>query len=194
MHSAVAIANHLIACAKRDGVVDLNSTKIHHLVYIAHGWHLGVRGGPLIAGRVMAHRDGVFINDLRESGCTGTKRVEAPIAVVETDEARGVMVESQPVVPPGDPAVPALEWVWRTYGRLTPYELSSFAREHGSPWDLIWNDERRDDDEPCPIPNGTIRAWFREQVAQTPGASEGVGYDETQTLLEKPDPNRLRAV
>lgn len=203
--SAVAVANELAALALAARVTDLSPSKLHDLVYLAHGWSLGVAGKALIAGAIHAWRDGVFAPELREAGCWGTKRLDGWVTTLVTDAARGVMVEQTPRLPPKDPAHKTLAAAWKLYGGLSPFDLSRITKEAGAPWDLIWNDEQRPDDEPKPIPNATLRLWFRELAAKRRGKAQlgltdtrrfhaSVGLEATQQMLEQPDPERVRAV
>lgn len=204
MHSALAVANYFVEAARRDGVKDLTPAKLHGLVYLAHGWLLGAAGQPIINGRVMADRDGVFMPELREAGCWGTKNVVEPVARFELDPARGVMAERSPVLAPNDPVMPALHWVWKTYGAMPSFKVAQHVREVGSPWDLIWNDEERENDEPKLIPNGTIKLWFKDLSSkrQVQGTHQKLTdaqvserhpkLGDTQNMLARPDPNRLR--
>lgn len=207
MYSAVAIANYFVARTAQDGVRDLSPAKLHDLVYLAHGWRLGIIGQSMIKTAVHAHRDGVFIPELREAGCWGTKRIESLVSVLRMDAARGMMIERSLELADNDPAGASLDWVWKTYGRLPPFEMSRLTREVGAPWDLIWNNEERTDDEPKLMPNGTIRLWFRELSAKRRQQEKGKmkltstqqfeaspNLEDTQQMLERPDPDRLRAL
>jgi len=204
VHSPIAVANEYIALAANDRIHDVNPAKLHALVYLAHGWHLGITGKPLLEGRVMAWRDGVLVHELRESGCWGTKRVEAPLSLVTMDDARGMMAERTPRMPPKHADLKTVEAVWRLYGRLPSFDLVRVTKEVASPWDLIWNDEERPDDEPKPIPNATMKIFFRELSNKRRNKAGGItetlrlhptaGIDQTQPVLETPDPNRLRAI
>ncbi|HUS23694.1 MAG TPA: hypothetical protein VM369_01995 [Candidatus Binatia bacterium] len=204
MHSALAIANWFVDAAKADGVRDLTPPKLHGLVYAAHGWLLGAAGKPMIVSPVKADRDGVFVPELRDAGCWGSRTVNEHVAQIKMDEARGVMSEHKPELAPDDPTVPALQWVWKTYGKLTAFQIAQHVREFGSPWDLIWNDEDRADDEAKLIPNTTIKLWFRDlsKMRQEQGRNAKLTdvqkqelkpkLEKTQRMLAKPDPDRLR--
>lgn len=204
-HSAVALANEFLAIADAERVQDLNPSKLHDLVYLAHGWHLGIEGVPMASGNFYAWRDGVLAPALREAGCWGTKRQAGLVALIKMDEARGMMVEQTPRVPPKDPVHRTLQAAWKLYGRLPPFDLARVTKEAGAPWDLIWNDEERPNDEPKMIPNATMKIWFKELAAKRRSRAHlgitdtlrfhpTVGLDATQPMLETPDPDRLRSV
>ncbi len=203
-HNPVAVANEFVALAAVDRIVDINPAKLHALVYMAQGWHLGVNSNPLLNGRVSAWRDGVFVPELREAGCWGTKRVETPISVVSMDDARGIMAEQTPRMPSKHADLKTVEAVWKLYGRLPSFDLVRVTKEVASPWDLIWNDEERPNDEPKVIPNATMKIFFKQLADKRRSKVAGItetlrlhptaGIDQTQPMLETPDPNRLRAV
>lgn len=200
-YNALAIANYFFLRARSTHVRDLSPVKMHALVYLAHGWHLGETGKPLIDGRVSANRDGVLLPDLREAGCWGTKAMSDFVSVLRMDEARGVMVEQKPMLPAGAAVTTLLDWVWKTYSKLTLFELTQQVTRPGGAWDLIWNDEERPDDEPKLIPVGTIRLWFQELKHGKRGSTTGRKLtdtqrrklEKTQRILAKPDPDRIRS-
>lgn len=197
--SSVAVANDLLRRAQDCGQRDISANKLHDLVYIAHGWHLGLTGYPLVEDRPMANVDGVFFPDLREAGCWGARRVDEPIAEVELDEVRGVMIERAPTLPERAPVRAVISRVWALWGGISGYDLRNFTREVGAPWDLIWNDEERPDDEPQSLPSGTIRLWFRDYVETEERKAalmrrQRSDIGDTQKILVRPDPGRLRVV
>lgn len=204
MDRALAIANHFIALARKYKIRELPPVKLHGLVYFAHGWWLGLTGKHLLDNAVRAARAGVFVPELREAGCWGTRNTDGWLGFTKMDEGRGLMTEITPRLPHEDPAVRLLAWVWDIYGTLQAFEISQQIRAVGTPWDLIWNDEGRQENDSALIPNGTVRLWF--QALSDRYRSEGRALPEvpehavrpqmssTQpTLVTKPDdPNRLR--
>ena len=203
-YSALAIANHFVQTAQAENIKDMTPAKLHGLVYCAHGWLLAAAAQPLIHGAVMADRDGLFVTELRDAGCWGTRNVTQLVTVVRMNPARGLMEELTPLLPPKDPVLPALQWVWKTYGKLSSFQVGKHLKEAGGPWDLIWNDEERPDEEPKEIPNTTIKLWFRElsgkreaqahhgKLTSTQRSERKPKLESTQRLLARPDPNRLR--
>lgn len=71
MHDPKAVANYILDCGKEDGET-LSPMKLIKLVYLAHGWNLGLTGEPLITEHVQAWRYGPVIpsiyHDFKEYG------------------------------------------------------------------------------------------------------------------------------
>lgn len=206
MHSALAVANYFIQAALDQNLAgkDFPPAKVHGLVYLAHGWLLGSAGAAIISSPVAAHKDGVFIPALREAGCWGTKNVTGLVSVVQMDAARGVMVEQTPQLTPQNPVIPALAWIWKTYGPLASFRITEHIRESGGPWDTVWHDPARTGEEPRPIPTVTIKAWFRKlsgkrgeqgkrsKLTQTQKLEMNPKFSRTQQLLAQNDPAKRK--
>ena len=200
MHSALAIANYFIQSAidHKLATKDFPPAKVHGLVYLAHGWLLGSAGAAIIDSPVAANHDGVFIPALKDAGCWGTKNVTALLSVVQMDAKRGVMVEQTPQLTPANPTVPALAWIWKTYGPLASFRITEHIREPAGPWDAVWHDPKRTGEEARTIPTATIKAWFRKlsgkrseqgrhsKLTQTQKLEIKPRLDKTQQLLKKP--------
>lgn len=188
MHDALAIANYFVQAARAAGLAnrDFPPTKVHGLVYLAHGWLLGSAGAPIVNDRIFAGRDGVLVPALRDAGCWGTRNVTEPVAVVKMDEARGIMVERAPMLNPRDATVSALAWVWKTYGAMTSFAIAEHIKEAGGPWDEVWNDPKRDGEEPRPIPDEAIRKWFRGLSGRREQQGRNSKLNRTQRSELKP--------
>ena len=184
MNSSLAIANYFIQTALQQGLAnkDFPPAKVHGLVYLAHGWLLGSAGAAVIKGHVCANTDGIFIPDLKEAGCWGTKNVTQLVSIVEMDAKRGIMVEHTPTLAPQNPTLQALGWVWKTYGGLTSFNIGQHIKETGGPWDKVWHDPARHGDEPRPVPNPMIRAWFRNVTTRRTEQSHTGRLNKTQKL------------
>lgn len=195
MRSAVAVANFFVRLQQQTKQAQMSGNKLQDLVYLAHAYLLGMLSESVINTAVFACRDGVVVPELQDLGCAGGKRVCGPLSVYEFDETRGVMLEQIPVLHPREPSVVHLLRVWDLWAAMPAFELREFVREHGAPWDLIWNDESRVRDQPRRIPNATIRLWFRDylarQMPRRPVRQRRLG--DTQAVLIQPDPGRLRS-
>jgi uncharacterized phage-associated protein len=188
MHSAVAIANYYIANAIQQGIAtrDFPPSKVHGLVYLAHGWLLGAAGAGIVRGHVMADKDGVFFPELKEAGCWGTRNVTQLVSVVELDAKRGLMTEHTPQLTPQNPTVAALAWIWRTYGGLSSLKVGEHIREPGGPWEKTWHAPERKGEESRPIAPATMKAWFRNLSSRREDQSHDSKLTKTQKLEMTP--------
>ena len=184
MNSALALANYFIQTAINQGLAnrDFPPLKVHGLVYLAHGWLLGSAGAAIVRGQIMADRDGIFLPELKDAGCWGTKNVTQLVSIVEMDAKRGLMVEHTPQLAPGNPTASALDWVWKTYGTLSSFKIGEHIKEAGSPWERVWHDPARKGDEPRPVANPAIRAWFRSLTSKREEQSHTSKLNKTQQL------------
>ncbi len=101
--------------------------KLLKLVYIAHGWHLGLTQTQLIDEDVEAWRYGPVIPSLYRSFKTyGNQPIPA------TEVASNVQLSNPERV------YPFLERVWNAYKDCTAIELSSMTHAKGTPWYQVW--------------------------------------------------------
>lgn len=192
MQDAVAVANFFVAQALAARLRDLTAPKLHELVYCAHGWHLAMVGQALVTGKLLATRDGPRVEALAEE-VRGTRRVLAPITVNRKDSASGTLTETTPqIIGTSENTQRVLGITWKAYGKLSGYDLSLVTREQGGPWDLLWNDDERTADI-VPMPNETIRMWFRALAERNRKVTEAKSVRDTQRILITPDNRRTRS-
>lgn len=170
-HDARAIANYFLDLAARDGV-PVDPLKIQKLVYIAHGWHLAITGGPLIYQTVMAWKYGPVIRDLyrafREYGGRAIDgRATEPPDWEHTTEPRPYSAELSPE------SQAVLDRTWQVYGRNTGVELSSLTHDFGTPWDQVAGKLRPSEIRDVMIPDGMIQKHYL-QLAR-PESSRAAG-------------------
>jgi len=100
------------------------------LVYIAHGWCLGLTGKPLIGEEAIAWKYGSVImsvyNDFR---CWGQYPIEQQKAILNI-EGNYVI----PTVKDAD-ARRLLDKAWEAYLSFDGLQLSTLAHQEGTPWD-----------------------------------------------------------
>ena len=124
-HDARAVANALIERANQENQ-PLTPMQIIKLVYICHGWMLGLYGRPLIRQSVEAWRYGPVVSalyqGLRQYGDT---HVRQPIS---TDDGQFDEYEAD-----------LISQVWEKYKHLTGISLSRLTHAPGTPWHTIWN-------------------------------------------------------
>lgn len=162
--SAVALVNAFLHRALQDRVADLTVAKAHDLVYLCHGWHLASEGRRLVADGIHCDADGVFSPSVRAAGGRGTRRVDRLLTVMLPDARTGLLSDQTPLIPSKSPLQGLLDVVWSQWGQMPAYDLRCFTRDHGSPWDLVWNEPERSGDAPRRIPNSTIHCWFNHYV------------------------------
>jgi uncharacterized phage-associated protein len=144
-YDARAIANYFLERARVEGK-SLDQMKIQKLVYYANGWHIAIKGEPLIDEQVEAWRYGPVIQSLRDTFRQfGDQAIEAPASYLVPRAGWNVLDEIEEVVPTIDMAnSPDLDFVralldrvWQVYGKYTGIQLSNMTHEPGSPWDMV---------------------------------------------------------
>jgi uncharacterized phage-associated protein len=126
-NSANAVANEFIRLAKEDDSRAFTPLQLIKLVYIAHGWMLGIYQRPLIRERVEAWKYGPVIPSLYHSlKRYGADFVSGPLYLHRKnpefdDEQKELIAE-----------------IFRAYGRLTGIELSTLTHQQGTPWSDTW--------------------------------------------------------
>ena len=145
MVSAIALANKFIDLAQSDGV-PLTNMQLQKLVYIAHGWALALLGGGgLIYDPIEAWQWGPVIPSLYHNFSKyGAGEVDAPIPFV--DEAKLSATEKA-----------LLDSVWRSYGRMSGFKLSTITHQENTPWSRTMKDSGLR----SAIPDSYIRQHYR---------------------------------
>lgn len=119
------------------------------LVYVAHGYSLGLRSAPLVDERVFAWQYGPIIpglyNAVREFRSSPVTWV--PGAYVET-------------LSDDDKAV--LDRVITTYDQATAIQLSAAMHQRGSPWSIIWGSTGHN----AVIPDDLIELFYQKLLQQ----------------------------
>lgn len=129
-----AIANYFIEKAQSAECRDLTPMKLLKLVYIAHGWSLGLFGKALFNEEVEAWRYGPVIrplyHELKKYGSSHISRYLEPPAFVRAEAAN---------VKPDSEDAQLLDQVWIGYGSLSGVQLSAITHEKDSPWEKTWD-------------------------------------------------------
>lgn len=151
MVSAQAVANRFLELARTDGR-SLTPMQVLKLVYLAHGWMLGLYSEPLLRreDRIEAWMYGPVIpslyDDMRQFGrnpVTGWLRLP---------DASQLNAREQDIV----------DQTYNIYGNRSGISLSALTHEAGSPWDQFYTPE----DFGQVIPNEVIMEYYRRQVEQ----------------------------
>ena len=128
-HSSVAVARYLLDRASKAGR-PLSPMKLVKLVYIAHGWMLGLYGRPLIREDVEAWKYGPVIRELYHEVKSFRDHPVPPAAL-----APG---EGEPDFDEHEKSV--MDQTFDIYGIRTAIQLSQMTHSPGTPWDFIYNE------------------------------------------------------
>lgn len=168
-YDARAIANYFLERARREGKT-LDQMKIQKLVYLANGWHLAIKGEPLIDEQVEAWRYGPVIQSLRDSFRQyGGQPIDALASYLVPRVGVNMFDAIEEVVPKIDTANPPdldfvralLDRVWTVYGKYTGIQLSNMTHEPGTPWDQVNTKYGGEIPKGTDIPVELIRDHFR---------------------------------
>jgi uncharacterized phage-associated protein len=127
MHDSNLIANRFLELASGNGDT-LTPMQVLKLVYIGHGWMLGMYGVPLISDDVQAWKYGPVIprlynavKDFRDNPVQGTLAVRdcPPLIDIEID---------------------LISQVYNQYGSMTGPSLSRLTHQPGTPWALTYRE------------------------------------------------------
>ncbi len=150
--SPFAVANYFIGKAAATGVA-LTPMKLIKLVYIAHGWCLGLTGEALISESPQAWKYGPVIESLygvyRRYG-NGQIPASAAMPWAELRQSEKL--------------TPLLSRVWDVYSQYTGGQLSTLTHQRGTPWDEVWNAQGGCDRRGAMIPDDLIRQHYRQLV------------------------------
>jgi len=126
-HSSLSVAQYIIDLCARSGInSSLTPMQVLKLVYLAHGWMLGIHGRPLVSDDIEAWTYGPVIPVLYEA----IRRYRSgPVASVEGAVPLSLDQAEQDVI----------AQVCDIYGRRTGMELSQLTHQEGSPWDQVWS-------------------------------------------------------
>ena len=152
--SPFAVANYFIEKSAATGVA-LTPMKLLKLVYIAHGWSLGLLNRPLILEQPQAWKYGPVIESLYQGFRRyGNERIPAD-ATVPHAALSGDQVVNQ-----------LLDQVWTKYSPLTGGQLSALTHQVGTPWYTVWHEQGGKDRLGAPIPNMLIEQHYKEKAAE----------------------------
>jgi len=157
-----AIANTLLDLA-RENHHRLDPMKMQKLVYFAHGWHLGLDGGPLITEPIEAWDYGPVVPTLyHELKPYGAGEILEHIKEFEpTPTGRFVLVA--PTV--RDPSErDFLRRIWQVYGNLSATQLSAMTHRPDTPWSQVR--KSHPGVRGLVIPDELMTAYFKELAQQ----------------------------
>jgi len=135
IYDPIAVANFFVQKSLETGT-EVTPMKLLKLVYIAHGWHLGLYGKPLIDEAVEAWTYGPVVPDVyRKFKEYGRGRITKLASEMKIS---GLSVQFvTPTVPDTDQQTRSLlEEIWKVYGDKDGLYLSAITHQEGTPWSL----------------------------------------------------------
>lgn len=149
MHDSRTVANRFLELA-RDCGDSLTPMQVLKLVYIAHGWNLGLYGRPLIRDTVEAWQYGPVIrrlyNSMREYRSQAvTALIPAPGGDVLTANEDDLICQ-----------------VYNLYGKKSGPALSRLTHAPGTPWELTYVQGEFG----VPIPTDIIEDHYQQLAAR----------------------------
>jgi uncharacterized phage-associated protein len=155
MESPIAVANFFINKSLETGM-ELTPMKLVKLVYISHGWYLGLTESPLISEAVEAWKYGPVIPDLyyefKQYGSDQIKNVQFDIPTMKF-----------PIVTDKD-TVQFLNKIWDVYGSMTGTQLSTLTHLEGTPWYITWHERGGKNSQSVQIPNDLIQKHYKQKA------------------------------
>lgn len=127
MYSPITIANYFLNEYKDVGITPMKLVK---LVYISHGWHLGITGKVLIDENPEAWKYGPVIPTIYHKFKLygGREIIGCVNAITETID---------------NEVKELLNTIWKVYGMYSAVELSAMTHEVGTPWYITWHGTNR---------------------------------------------------
>ena len=123
MAGTFAVANRFLTLAKENDDT-LTPMQLLKLVYIAHGWMLGLYGRPLIHDEIEAWQYGPVIPKLYDAVRVYKSNPVGDIAVIDGDK---ILDEKESSI---------IEQVYKIYGSLSGPALSRLTHAKDTPWEI----------------------------------------------------------
>ena len=155
MKTALEIANYFIEKSLGTGE-ELTPMKLNKLVYIAHGWYLGLADRPLIGEGAQAWKYGPVIPSIyhrfKSYGGAQINSLEPASDMITIPEVRdGELKEF-------------LQRIWDVYGHLSGLQLSSLTHQEGTPWSVVRSRSGNRENGGALIPNDLIKQHYKEKI------------------------------
>ena len=142
------VANEFLRLAAERGVA-LTPLQLMKLVYIAHGWMLGLYQRPLIKNRIEAWKYGPVIPDLYSlTKKFGSGAVTGELRPWFSSQASELDLQEKHLV--GE--------VYGVYGDLSGLQLSALTHRTGTPWQITY----RPESWAVPISNDLIAEHYHQ--------------------------------
>jgi uncharacterized phage-associated protein len=119
-YDSITVANTLLQLAARR-VEPIDPMKLQKLVYFAHGWHLAIKGSPLISEAIQAWDFGPVIPSIYHAF-----KHYGPNPITRQDDRFGRVADPD--------HLDFLERILELYGVFTSIQLSNMSHDTKGPW------------------------------------------------------------
>jgi uncharacterized phage-associated protein len=162
MFNAVTVANYFVQLAASEGKT-ISLMKLVKLVYIAHGWSLGLTGQPLIKENVQAWKYGPVIQSVYDAFKLNKdiKNISQPSYVKVWGLPHNGKYERQELeeLSHSERAL-LLDEIWDGYKGKDAIYLSSLTHQPSTPWYEIWNNNGGHSKLNAVIPQELIKNYY----------------------------------
>ena len=156
MERSLSAANYFIKKSLETGK-EITPMKLVKLVYLAHGWNLGINGNEPLNEGIEAWKYGPVVPTIyHRFKSYGSHSINQADYDPET--------KSIPIVSSPD-LVPLLDKIWDVYGDMTGLQLSTLTHQPNTPWDIIWNQQEGKKKMNALIPNAVIEDHYKKKIA-----------------------------
>ena len=154
-YSPHIIANYFIGLSLQTGK-DLTPMKLVKLVYISHGWYLGITNKPLIIEGVQAWKYGPVVNSIyHDFKHYGNQQITSMVATP---------FQSENIIPDD---IAFLNKIWDVYKDMNGLQLSTLTHRKDTPWDIVWNQHDGKKINGALIPNDIIKNHYKAKIHGT---------------------------
>lgn len=144
---AIVVARRILDLRREQVTTQI---QVQKLVYLCHGWMLGLRGEPLIREQVEAWIYGPVIREIYdEYSCFGN----APIEIFDHADLKAEFKSIS------DDQDKLIRQVVESYGQFDAFHLSALTHREGTPWHKIKFNGKVNGHETV-IPNDDIKAYY----------------------------------
>lgn len=145
--------------------------KMQKLVYISHGWKLGITGESLIPDEVMAWKYGPVIERLWHQFKEFGHRVIDRPARLATVEGGRIRFKEPRLLDDDGWTVALIGQIWKVYGAMSATQLSRLTHQEGTPWYTVAKTFDLNLPQNAIIPRDLIREhyelkWKQSQASQ----------------------------
>jgi uncharacterized phage-associated protein len=155
--SPTSVANYFVNRALSEGGTELTPMKLLKLVYLSHGWYLGLNDAkPLIAEAVQAWKFGPVITSVYHDFKSYNNSQITALAFDIASASYSCVTDPSKVT--------FLDRIWEVYKGYSGLQLSTLTHEPGSPWDIVWNNYNGKNEHGAIIPNNIIAEYYRNKA------------------------------